>query len=218
MYFDDASQILEIAKRSNCVIFVLPKDFRVDVPRALILEPEGKTVITVEQVRKMIEKVSTKQVVEQYILIRPAEKLSEIAENAFLKNLEEPGEKIHYILITDSPSKLLPTVLSRAQIYFYREKVSDEIIASEKEKMLAKKLMTARGHDLITVAEEIASKKTGGRTEALRIVGLVIEMLYKSYFITGKEVFVKKLPKFLNLYENLEKNGHLKLHLVADLC
>ena len=219
MYFDDTKQILEIASKSGCAVFVVPDDIAVEIPRALILTPAEKTVITVEQVRDVIEKASTKQVFEQYIVIRPAEKLSEVAENAFLKNLEEPGEKIHYILITAHPSRLLSTILSRAQVYFLRQEWNcREIRADAKEKALVKRLMVASGRDLVTIAEEISAKKVGVREYALRVVGLTIEMLYKTYFLTGKEIFVQKLPKFLKLYENLAQNGHVKLHIVADLC
>ena len=77
--------------------------------------------------------------------------------------------------------------------------------------------MTAKAKDLIEIAEKIAKSKNA-RLEALEILGLTIEMLYKSYFITKKDVFLKKLPKFLSAYENISKNGHVKLHLVADLC
>ena len=53
---------------------------------------------------------------------------------------------------------------------------------------------------------------------AEKVVGVAIEMLYKTYFITEKQIFVRKIPKFLNLYDNLSKNGNIKLHIVADLC
>ncbi|MBQ3474450.1 hypothetical protein IJH24_03455 [Candidatus Saccharibacteria bacterium] len=218
MYFEDFKKIPEISKKTNCVIFVLPKELEVTIPRALVLRPEEKSVITVEQVRGILSKVSTKQLSDQFIVIRPAEKLSEVATNAFLKNLEEPNDKIHYVLITDSPSKLLPTVLSRARIYFLRKKEEDGVVGTEKDKNLAKRLMVAKPKDLILIAEEISKKKSGARAEALKIIGLTIEMLYKSYFITEKDVFIKKLPKFLKLYESLEQNGHIKLHFVADLC
>lgn len=218
MYFDDLSRIQELSQKTNCVIFVIPSEIEVRISKALILQPEDKTMITVEQVRGILNKVSTKQLKDQYIIIRPAEKLTDVAANAFLKNLEEPNERIHYLLITDSPSKLLPTVLSRSRIYFLREKMDDSIKADEKDKELAKKLITAKPRDLMLIAEEISKKKSGARNEALKIVGLTIEMLYKSYFITEKEIFIRKLPKFLELYENLEQNGHIKLHFVADLC
>ncbi|MBO7132493.1 hypothetical protein J6V85_04565 [Candidatus Saccharibacteria bacterium] len=218
MYFNDLGQITEICLKTNCAIFVIPDSFEVSIPQAILLKPEEKSVITVEQVREIIGQVSTKQLSDQFIIIRPAEKLSEVAANAFLKNLEEPNDKIHYLLITDSPSSLLPTVLSRARVYFWRSELKEDLDADEKDKVLAKRLITAKPADLITIAEEITAKKNGTRAEALRIVGLAIEMLYKSYFITEKEVFIKKLPAFLGLYENILQNGHLKLHLVADLC
>ena len=40
----------------------------------------------------------------------------------------------------------------------------------------------------------------------------------KFYEELPKEIFLSKLPKFLELYENLEKNGHIKLQIVACLC
>ena len=217
MYFEDVKNVLEISLKSNCVIFVMPDTVKVELLKALVLTPEEKTVITVEQVRGIIEKVSTKQQSDQFILIRPAEKLSEVAANAFLKNLEEPNDKVHYVLITNRPSELMPTVLSRARIYFLREKNNEGVAGDEKDKILAKKLMVAKPNELVLVAEEILGKKKNTRNEAMKIVGLAIEMLYKSYFITGKDVFVKKIPKFLRTYENIERNGHIKLHLVADL-
>lgn len=218
MYFDNLNKIREISLKTNCAVFVLPAELNVSIPRLLVLKPEEKTVITAEQVRDIISDVSKKQLDDLFIMIRPADKLSDVAANAFLKNLEEPQDKVHYLLVTDSPSKLLPTILSRAQLYFWRERISDDILCDEKDKALAKKLITAKGSDLVSVADEITAKKNGTRAEALKIVGLAIEMLYKSYFITEKDVFIKKLPLFLRLYDNLEQNGHIKLHLIADLC
>ena len=61
-------------------------------------------------------------------------------------------------------------------------------------------------------------KKDNVRAWALEILGIAIEMLYKTYLINGKDVFLMKLPKFLVAYENISRNGHVKLHLVADLC
>lgn len=218
MYFENSERIKDISSKVNCSIFVMPDDIQIDIPQALILEPVEKSVITVDQVRDILKLVSSKQQTEQYVIVRPADKLSDVAANAFLKNLEEPGEKIHYVLITENPSKLLPTVLSRASIYFLRIKEDDGIRDDAKSKELAKKLITAKARDLPSIAEEITKTKKNVRAEALNVVGLAIEMLYKSYYITKKDVFIRKLPKFLALYENLEKNGHIKLHLVADLC
>lgn len=221
MFFDEISEISRISKASSCVILVVPSDVKVEIKNAIVLAPEEKSVITIEQVKNLIPRLSMRQLSEQYIIIRPAEMLSEEAANAFLKNLEEPKDKVHFILVTNEPSKLLPTILSRATIYFLRQPsklTSSEIKVDEKVKILAKKLLVARGGDLVKVAEEISAVKENKREYALNVVGTAIEMLYRSYFITGKKVFVDKLPKFLEVYENIAKNGHIKLHLVADLC
>ena len=50
------------------------------------------------------------------------------------------------------------------------------------------------------------------------MVGAAIEMLYKTYFLTEKEVFLAKLPKFLAAYDGIYRNGHVKLQLIANLC
>ena len=220
MFFDSVDQIQEIALKNNTALFVLPKDQKVEIKKALILEPDEKSVITIEQVRNVISRINVTQSEDIFIIIRPADLMSEVAANAFLKSLEEPSSKVHFVLITDSPSKILPTILSRAAIYFWREQSSIDagIVASEKDKALAKRLLVAKPAELVNLADEITRKKEGVRAYALEILGIAIEMLYKSYFLTGKDVFVKKLPKFLQAYEGVSKNGHVKLQIVSNLC
>lgn len=219
MFFEDVDEIETIARKCGTAIFVVPDDIEVTIKNAIILAPEDKTVITIEQVRRVIAGVMTKQTGDRFVLIRPAEAMSESAANAFLKNLEEPGEKLHFVLVTARPSMLLPTILSRANVYFLKNefRVDGGLVASDKIKDLAKRLMVAKQKDLVSVADEIAKKKDGARAYALDVIGTAVEMLYKSYFITGKQVFLQKLPKFLSAYEAISKNGHVKLQIVANL-
>lgn len=219
MFFENPSEIVDIASRIGTGIFVVPSDVNIKIRNAIILQPENKSTITIEQIRNVLGRLGIKQVKDQYILVRPAEKLSLEAANALLKNLEEPKEKIHFVLVTDAPSQMLPTVLSRASLYILRENfdVKDAIKADERTKELAKKLLTARGTELVDVAEEIAKKKDGARNYALDVLGAAIEMLYKTYFLTEKEVFMTKLPKFLQAYDAISRNGHVKLQIVANL-
>ncbi len=220
MFFNSLDEIKDIAKHNGTSIFVLPSDANFEIKNTIILEPQEKSIITIGQVHEILDLLNVKQTNDRFIVIRPADKMGVEAANAFLKNLEEPNEKVHFILVTDSPSKLLPTILSRASIYFMREdlKGRDEIKAKPEVKDLAKKLITAKPTDLPEIAEKISKHKDGVRNYTLEILGVAIEMLYKSYYLTGKIAFIKKLPKFLKTYENIEKNGHIKLHLVADLC
>jgi len=217
MFFDDVSLIREIAAKVGTAVFVVPAEVSVEVPGADVLQPEDKTVITIEQVRGVIARLSVRQTADLFVVIRPADKLQLEAANALLKSLEEPGDRVHFVLVTDSPSSLLTTILSRAAVYFLRAVDDGGIHADEKVKGLAKRLMVAKGAELVEVAEEITRKKDGVRAYALSVVGAAIEMLYKSYFITGKSVFVAKLPKFLAVYEGIARNGHVKLQIVAGL-
>ena len=217
MFFENVGQIGEIARKVGTGVFVVPSDVAVEIPGAIILEPTDKTVITIEQVREMLGRLSVRQTTDLFIMIRPAEKLQVEAANALLKSLEEPGEKVHFVLITDSPSSLLPTILSRASVYILRVVDNGGIHADDKIKDVAKRLMVAKGAELVKVAEEISKHKDGVRAYALSVVGVAIEMLYKSYYVTGKVVFLLRLPKFLSTYEALARNGHVKLQIVAGL-
>lgn len=220
MFFDSVVEIPEIAKRNGTSIFVVPDSQPVEIKNAIMLSSEGKATITIDQVRNVMRLLNVRQVSHLFVVIRPAELMNEEAANALLKNLEEPGEKVHFVLITEAPSRILPTILSRAKVYFLRSSydIMGQINVDDKIKALSKKLMVARPKELTAIAEEIVKHRDNVREYALNVVGTAVEMLYKTFLITGKTVFLKKIPKFLEVYEAIYKNGHIKLHLVADLC
>ena len=218
MFFDNIGDISKIASQCGTSVFVVPKSQTIEIKNAILLQPEEKSVITIEQVRDLISKLNVKQYSDQFIIIRPAELLQLEAANALLKSLEEPKDKVHFILVTDVPSQVLPTILSRSSIYIFRNKDWNKIDADDKIKDLAKRLMVARGADLVDIAEEIAKKKDGIRNYAMEILRVAIEMMYKTYFLTNKKVFIEKLPKFLRAYEGIARNGNVKLQIVANLC
>ena len=219
MFFENLSEIEKISGQTGTSVFVLPKNVEFELKGAFYFKPEEKANITIEQMRKMMGMLTTKQFKPCFVIIRPADLLGLDAENAILKILEEPNENVHFLLITDDPSKLLPTILSRAAIYVWRGVLTPvgEISADEKVKDVAKRLLVAQPDKLVDLVEEIASKKEGVRAYALEVLSVAIEMAYKSYFITGKPVFLAKIPKLISAYENIFHNGHIKLHLIADL-
>lgn len=219
MFFDSLTDIEKISSQVGTAIFVLPSNTEFSIKNAVFYQPEEKTVISIEQMRKMIASLSTKQLENRFVVIRPADKLGIDAENAILKTLEEPGENVHFVLVTDNPSKLLPTILSRGALFIWRGGVSqiDKISADKKVMELARRLVIARPADLVGIANDLTSKKDGVRAFVLEVLAVAIEMSYKSYFKTGKAGFLTKIPKLITAYENVERNGHIKLHLVADL-
>lgn len=222
MFFEDIKEIPKIAKQSSCMIFAVPATTELNLKQALYLRPDTEKkseLISVEQIRNFCSLAAMKETAERFFVIAPAEAMNEAAENAFLKTFEEPRPYCHFILLTENPAALLPTILSRAQIYYLRRRGSLELppTADEKTMTLAKKLIAAKPVDLIRIAEEISKDKKQPRVLATNVVAAAIEILYKSYFKTKNLKFLTKLENFVKLYENLTNNGHVKLHLVADL-
>ena len=86
-------------------------------PDLLILSPEGNKVIKVDSVRALLHKMSLQpaQADRKVILLDRPETLTVSAANALLKNLEEPGKQNLFLLISSTPGRLLPTILSRCQ-------------------------------------------------------------------------------------------------------
>jgi DNA polymerase III delta' subunit len=87
-------------------------------PDLFWLEPQKRSrIIAVDQVRDLCRRVSQTSFVGGWRLgvLVGAERMKEQAANAFLKTLEEPGPRTLFLLLTDSPQFLLPTVRSRCQ-------------------------------------------------------------------------------------------------------
>ena len=85
---------------------------------------------SVEDIRMLIEKVRIPPQIGKYsvYIIDEVHMLSSSAFNAFLKTLEEPPKHALFILATTEKHKILPTILSRCQIYdFNRMKVEDTV-------------------------------------------------------------------------------------------
>ena len=76
---------------------------------------ENKSTIGVDQIRSFIASVRTYADQRRVCLISPANSMTEEAQNALLKVLEEPSDGLHIILSATSTEGILPTVLSRCQ-------------------------------------------------------------------------------------------------------
>ncbi len=93
-----------------------------------ILELDAASNNSVEDIRNLIDQVRIAPQVGEYkvFIIDEVHMLSQAAFNAFLKTLEEPPEHAIFILATTEKHKILPTILSRCQIFdFHRIKVED---------------------------------------------------------------------------------------------
>ena len=127
MFFDSPDKIPDIAKKTNFSIFaidpieakkVLEKTYKSAV---LFLSPDEKTnKISIDMVRDFTALTGSRDITDRFFVVLYAETLNQHAQNAFLKNLEEPKAHHHFVLVTPTPSALLPTVLSRAQTFYLK--------------------------------------------------------------------------------------------------
>jgi hypothetical protein len=222
MFLENLEQVPEIVARSGFSIFALPKMVEleaVQVPRAIVVVPNEKNTISIEEIRRLEELTRTKQVNSLVIMVQHADRLSEGAANALLKMLEAPGKNVHFGFLTYNPSKLLPTIRSRAQNYIFRDENGIDAPPRVDEKILglAKQLVSATPRQLPGVVAEIAKDKVDARGKAVMVTDAAIQLLYKSYFKTGNKKFLDKLSQLLKAQAALEANGHIKLQLIANM-
>ena len=74
-----------------------------------------KSTISTEQIRDLTAILRTHSSVRRVVIINPANTMTESAQNALLKTLEEPNPNTHFLLITTANTELLPTIQSRCQ-------------------------------------------------------------------------------------------------------
>lgn len=87
-------------------------------PDCFFVEPsEPGRQILVDQIRELVDQLVLTPSIGRFRLglITPAENMNDSAANALLKTLEEPPNNVWLILVSHSPQRLLPTILSRCQ-------------------------------------------------------------------------------------------------------
>lgn len=131
-----------------------------------IFELDAASNNSVENIKALMEQTRIPPQVGKYkvFIIDEVHMLSTAAFNAFLKTLEEPPAHVVFILATTEKHKILPTIISRCQIYDFERMTVPGIIKQLK--------MVADGEG-ITYEEEaldvIAEKADGGMRDALSI-------------------------------------------------
>ena len=121
---------------------------------------------SVEDIRELIKQVQIPPQVGRYkvFIIDEVHMLSASAFNAFLKTLEEPPANVIFILATTEKHKILPTILSRCQVFDFSRITTRDTIA-HLQSVAAREGVEAEEEAL----ELIAEKADGGMRDALSI-------------------------------------------------
>ncbi|MCL2413761.1 MAG: DNA polymerase III subunit gamma/tau [Bacteroidales bacterium] len=186
---------------------------------------------SVENIRSLIEQVRVPPQVGKYkiYIIDEVHMLSTAAFNAFLKTLEEPPAYAKFILATTEKHKILPTILSRCQIFdFKRIKIED--IANHLTKISEKESITAEPDALHIIAQ----KADGGLRDALSMFDQLVSfsgnnLTYQSvienlnvldydYYFQIVDAFLKgDLPSSLRIFNEIMDCGFDGQHFIIGL-
>ena len=186
---------------------------------------------SVEDIRSLIEQVRIPPQIGNYkvYIIDEVHMLSQAAFNAFLKTLEEPPHHAIFILATTEKHKILPTILSRCQIYdFNRISVHDTV----------EHLLYVAQQEHIHVEPEalniIAQKADGGMRDALSIFDQIVSftqgnVTYQSvianlnvldyeYFFQMTDLLLgNKVPDAMLLFNDILNKGFDGSHFITGL-
>ncbi len=186
---------------------------------------------SVEDIRSLIDQVRIPPQLGHYsvYIIDEVHMLSSSAFNAFLKTLEEPPRHAIFILATTEKHKILPTILSRCQIFdFNRIKISD----------IAEYLQYVAKSESITIEETgvniIAHKADGAMRDALSIFDQIVSFSGKNvtyqdvisnlnvldydYYFKLTDNFLKSdIPEILITFNEILEKGFDGHHFITGL-
>jgi len=196
-----------------------------------IYELDAASNNSVEDIRGLVEQVRYAPQGAKYkiYIIDEVHMLSAAAFNAFLKTLEEPPPYAKFILATTERHKILPTILSRCQVFdFHRIKIEDAV--KQLKQIVAKEGIEADEEAL----HEIAQKADGAMRDALSIFDRIVsstgkKITYKDvisnlnildhdyYFKAVDLIFRSELAGMLLLFDDILSNGFDAQHFLSGL-
>jgi DNA polymerase III subunit gamma/tau len=171
-------------KCESCISFNTLRSFNIH-------ELDAASNNKVDDIRSLTDQVRIPPQVGRYsiYIIDEVHMLSSSAFNAFLKTLEEPPSHAIFILATTEKHKIIPTILSRCQIFdFKRIRIED----------IVQRLMYVAKNENVTAEEEalhiIAQKADGALRDALSIFDLIVSF-------SGKRIHYKDVIDNLNVLD-----------------
>ena len=197
-----------------------------------IVELDAASNNSVDDIRNLIDQVQIPPQIGKYrvFIIDEVHMLSSAAFNAFLKTLEEPPAHAIFILATTEKQKIIPTILSRCQIYdFSRITINDMVqqlqyIASQEGitaepaalNVIAQKADGAM-RDALSIFDQVAASSFGNITYQSAIDNL--NVLDHDYYFRLMETFrTCNVPEALLIYKEIRDRGFDSLFFINGLA
>ena len=207
------------------------KSFNEELRSYNVFELDAASNNSVDDIRNLTEQVRIPPMNGKYkvYIIDEVHMLSQAAFNAFLKTLEEPPKYAIFILATTEKHKIIPTILSRCQIYDF-SRISNKDIVEHLQSVAAKEGVTVEREALAIIAE----KSDGGMRDALSIFDQVVSFTggqvtyqktienlnvidYDYYFRLTDMFLEKRIPESLVLLNDILAKGFDGSHLISGL-
>ena len=186
---------------------------------------------SVDDIRQLVEQVRIPPQIGKYkvYIIDEVHMLSASAFNAFLKTLEEPPRHAIFILATTETHKILPTILSRCQIYdFNRISVEDTVnhlsyvaskegISAEPEALNVIAMKADGGmRDALSIFDQVVSF-TGGNITYKSVIDNLNVLDYEYYFRLTDCFLANKVSDALLLFNDVLNKGFDGSHFITGL-
>ncbi|MDR0894739.1 MAG: DNA polymerase III subunit gamma/tau [Prevotellaceae bacterium] len=187
---------------------------------------------SVDDIRQLVEQVRIPPQIGKYkvYIIDEVHMLSQSAFNAFLKTLEEPPRHAIFILATTEKHKIIPTILSRCQIYDFN-RISVEDTVAHLAYVASKEGITAEPEAL----NVIALKADGGMRDALSLFDQVVSFTgghltykgtienlnvldYEYYFRLTDQLLHNRISDALLLLNDVMNHGFDAGHFITGLA
>ena len=180
-----------------------------------VYELDAASNNSVDDIRNLVEQVRIPPQTGEYkvYIIDEVHMLSQAAFNAFLKTLEEPPAYAKFILATTEKQKIIPTILSRCQIFDFKRITVEDI---------TKHLQNIAAKEGITVEEEalniVAQKADGALRDALSIFDQMVSFSGKN--ITYHDVIanlnVLDYEYYFQMTDNILRSDYNAVLLLLD--
>ncbi len=194
-----------------------------------IYELDAASNNSVDDIRALVEQVryAPQGATYKIYIIDEVHMLSAQAFNAFLKTLEEPPPYAKFILATTEKHKILPTIISRCQVFdFHRIKIDDAV---KQLKQICEKENITADEDALHI---IAQKADGAMRDALSIFDRIVSFSgnnikyqdvinnlnildYDYYFKAVNLLLNEDLAGMLLLFDDILTNGFDSLHFLG---
>lgn len=187
---------------------------------------------SVDDIRALNEQVYVPAQVGRYkvFIIDEVHMLSNAAFNAFLKTLEEPPRNVIFILATTEKHKVIPTILSRCQIYDFKRITIQDIVehlqyVAQEEGMeaetpalgvIARKADGAM-RDALSIFDQVAASCSGHITYQATIDNLNV-LDYEYYFRLVDAFRTGDVPSALLIYQEIRDKGFDSLFFLNGLA